>query len=73
MKTLKKVEFDLFIWNHFARFLSTPGNFVQLENGKSLKEGLEFKPLEIPTRINIVDQEVWKEVLLMHLKHYNYN
>jgi len=69
---LEKTDFDSFIWTEFVKFLKKEGNHIIYNGGMILRDGVEFHALNVPSRNPIVDDKIWKEILLNHLKNrYN--
>ncbi len=69
---LMPIGFDHYIWACFLEFLED--NHVLTEDGdKRLKDGVEFNWADAKNRNPMVSDEVWKDALLFHLRHFNYN
>ena len=71
---MQRKLFDEYIWDSFVCFLNIEGNHYETEDGgKYLKDGIEFRPLDVINRNpSQVSDLLWKEVLLSHLRNrYN--
>lgn len=69
---LERMEFEHFIWEQFVAFLNEEDNHMVHGNGIVLKPGKEFRLRDITSRTSQVDEILWREVLLTHLRNmYN--
>lgn len=69
---LMRMHFDNHIWACFLEFLDA--NHVKTnDEGKRLKEGVEYDWLKTKNRNPIVPKELWEEMLWRHLNYLNYN
>jgi hypothetical protein len=70
--TLERMDFDSFIWIEFMEFMMEDGNHIAFKEGVILRPDLEFHAFNIPSRNPIVGNELWRAILLSHLKQlYN--
>lgn len=69
---LHPISFDQYLWDCFLELLEHNHELTP-DGGKRLKDGVEFNWQNAKNRNPMVVDELWKEILLKHLRHYGYN
>ncbi len=70
-RELMSISFDNYIWACFLEFLQE--NEIETDNGRELKEGVQFDSGDTKNRNTIVPDQLWKEILFRHLYRFPYN
>jgi hypothetical protein len=71
---LERTDFDDYIFQCFIQFLEDENNYIETEEGRKLRAGVDFELGDARNRnLNQVCNGLWKEVLRSHLHNYTYN
>jgi len=69
---LNRESFDQYLMKYFFNFLRRPGNHIRISNTKlKLNPEVKFFYVNAPNRNCRVSDDVWKDVIIHHLKKYN--
>jgi len=71
-KVLNPRSFDQHLWDCYLELLEDNHELTP-DGGMKLKDGIEFNWYNAKNRTSIVHDELWREVLIKHLRHYEYN